>query len=150
MQDLSIRPVQSNDLPDVLAMAHALAAHHGDVAMLTLETLTRDASGAHPWLHILVAEKDAVLCGYAALCPLAQLQFGVRGMDMHHLFVAQGARQQGVGRALIAGATGMARALQCSYVTVGTHPDNQAAGEVYLAAGFTPVAPPGPRFRIRL
>lgn len=150
MPDFNIRPVTENDLPDVLNMIRALARHHGDTPQLSLQDLSRDALGPAPWLTILVATQGAARIGYAALCPLIQLQFGARGMDMHHLFVGQCARGAGVGRALIIAAQEAARAQDCRYMTVGTHPDNAAAGAVYLASGFDRLPSPGPRFRIRL
>ena len=64
-------------------------------------------------------------------------------MDLHHLYVADDQRGQGVGRALIAKALEVSRALGCVAVTVGTDPQNTAAAEVYKAAGFTPVPTAG-------
>ena len=131
-------------------MVRALAAHHGDTPLATPDSLARDALGPSPWLRLLVAEGKRGLLGYAALCPLAQLQFGVRGMDMHHLFVAPEARGTGIGRALIDASLALARAEDCRYMVVGTHPDNSAAAAVYRAAGFEDLPPPGPRFRMKL
>ena len=79
MNTLTIRPFRAPDLPAVLEMIKALAAHHGDAATVTPDRLARDALGEAPWLRLLVAEQAGRLIGYAALCPLAQLQFGVRG-----------------------------------------------------------------------
>ena len=144
-----VRAIQADDLPAVLSMVGALAEHHGDKAMLSAQDLARDCLGAQPWVRVLVAEVGGSLKGYAALVPLVQLQFGVRGMDMHHLFVAQGFRGMGIGRALIRGCIEAAQAAGCRYMTVGTHPDNEPAAAIYLAAGFEPLPPPGPRFRIK-
>ncbi|MEP5728940.1 MAG: GNAT family N-acetyltransferase [Sulfitobacter sp.] len=146
----TIRPIKAQDIGEVLDMVRGLANHHNDTATLTPEQLSRDALGPAPWLHILVAETAQTLVGYAALCPLAQLQFGVRGMDMHHLFVRASSRGTGIGRALIDASLVVATAQNCGYMTVGTHPDNTAAANVYLAAGFDRLDPPGPRFRIKL
>lgn len=148
MTDLTLRRVEARDLPALLEMVRALALHHGDPPECTEAALARDVLGPAPWLQVLVAQRDG-LEGYAAMCPLAQLQYGVRGMDMHHLFVVPYARGQGVGRALIDGAVKLARGQGCRYVTVGTHPDNRPAAAVYRAAGFDDLPPPGPRFRIR-
>lgn len=150
MTDLIIRVLRAPDLPAVLEMVQALAAHHGDTATLTLDTLARDTLGEAPWLRVLVAEQNRRLVGYAALCPMARLQFGARAMDMHHLFVAKDQRGKGVGRALITETLEVCRALGCVAVTVGTDPENKTAAKVYKAAGFTPVPPQGPRFRIWL
>jgi GNAT superfamily N-acetyltransferase len=149
MPKILTRPVTASDLPDVCDMAHALAAHHGDHATLTLADLDRDMLGQSPWLRCLVAEHAGIRVGYAALVPLAQLQFGVRGMDLHHLFVRPEVRGQGVGRLLIDASIAEARALGCRYLTVGTDPKNAVAQQVYRAAGFDDLPPPGPRFRLK-
>lgn len=150
MTDLTIRNIQEADLPTVLGMVQGLAAHHGDVAQISLTDLERDCLGTAPWVRTLVAVEGAQLLGYAALCPLVQMQFGVRGMDLHHLFVRSQARGGGVGRALIDASIALTKSLGCRYMTVGTHPDNKEAAMVYQAAGFDSLPPPGPRFRIRL
>lgn len=150
MTKLTVRNIQASDLPSLLPMVQSLAEHHGDVPQVSLRDLERDCLGASPWLRTLVAEKDTQLLGYSALCPLAQMQFGVRGMDMHHLFVCSTARGGGVGRALIDASVELTKSLGCRYMTVGTHPDNKEAAMMYQAAGFETLPPPGPRFRIRL
>lgn len=137
-----IRPIEETDLPQVLEMIHALAAHHGDAATLTADALRRDAFGPHAWVRILVAPEK----GYAALCPLTQLQYGVRGMDLHHLYVTPQARGQGVGRALIRAAVALSKELRCRYLMVGTDPDNVQAQAVYRAVGFEDRPSGGPRF----
>lgn len=144
------RIATTDDLPAILPMVHALAAHHDDTATLTLETLMRDTKGPAPWFTIILAEMDGTPVGYAALCPLGQLQFGLRGMDMHHLFVAQGCRGMGIARALVDASRDHARGRGCDYMMVGTHPDNHAAQELYTAMGFERRSDSGPRFRIRL
>jgi GNAT superfamily N-acetyltransferase len=140
-----IRPIIEKDIPDVLRMIHALAAHHGDTGVVTKDELRRDALGPSPWVRVLVAEG----LGYAALCPLAQLQFGVRGMDLHHIFVVESARGRGVGRALIDAAIACAKAEGARYLTVGTHPDNLAAQDIYRSAGFEEFNSDGVRFRMK-
>jgi ribosomal protein S18 acetylase RimI-like enzyme len=140
------QPIES-DLPAVLDMIHALAAHHGDTSTLTLEGLSQEARG---WHCIIVACAGPDVVGYAALLQMGQLQFGVRGTDMHHLFVVTAHRGRGVGRALIDASIAVSKQLNCKYLTVGTHPDNAAAAKVYLTAGFDPLPDSGPRFRIRL
>jgi len=140
-----IQPITESDLPDVLAMIHALAVHHGDVAMVTPEDLRRDALGPHPWLHVLVAKGS----GYCALHGQAQLHFGVRGMEVHHLYVHPAQRGAGIGRALMQAAQAYAQGLGCRYLTVGTHVDNTAAQAMYRAIGFDRLDREGPRFRVK-
>ncbi|KEJ90898.1 GNAT family N-acetyltransferase [Sulfitobacter donghicola] len=140
-----IHPITEADIPDVLQMIRGIAAYHGDEALITAADLRRDAFGPNPWLRVLVAKGQ----GYVALIPLAQLQFGVRGIEIHHIFVKESARGRGVGRALINAAIEYAKGQEARYLSVGTHPDNLIAQDTYRAIGFdeSPVA--GPRFRMR-
>lgn len=99
---------------------------------------------------MLVAEVKGGLAGYTALCGLTQLQAGTRSMDMHHLFVEERFRAQGVGKALVEGAKRKAEALQCRYLMVGTHPENRGAQAFYQAQGFERRNSHPPRFVVRL
>jgi len=145
-----VRAVAPGDLPEVQIMVQGLAAHHGDTATVSLADLRRDMLGEIPWVHGLVAQMGPDLCGYAALCPLVQVQYGVRGMDLHHLFVKSEWRQQGVATALIRAALERTRALGARYMMVGTHPENLLAGQIYRDRGFDEMSGPGPRFRMKL
>lgn len=149
MSWITTRHATADDLAAVVEMAHALADFHGDKATLTPEALARDALGEPPWITLLVATQNGRLIGYAALCPLVQVQYGIRGMDMHHLFVRAEARGTGAGSVLIKASTEAAKGLGCRYLAVGTHPDNMAAQAFYESAGFTRTQG-GPRFRIKL
>ncbi len=149
MTPIKTRRATASDLPVVFEMIHALAAHHGDVATLTRDALKRDVLGNSIWITLIIAEREEEVIGYTALCPLAQLQFGVRGLDMHHLFVRADARGQGVGKILIAASIDHAQAKRCRFLMVGTHPDNLTAQKMYLAAGFSIMPGPGPRFRMK-
>jgi GNAT superfamily N-acetyltransferase len=128
--NLTTRLMVDDDLPEVLAMVHALASHHGDLCTLSIENLAHEAK---EWHRIIVACVGDDVVGYASLLPMGQLQFGARGMDMHHLFVAEDSRRCGVGRALIAASIALCKDLSCKYLTVGTHPENASAALVYLA-----------------
>lgn len=141
-----IRDLREDDLPALAAMVTALARHHGDTARSDLATLRRDLLGPAPWLRALVAEGETGLLGYAALCPRAQLHFGLRGMDLSHLYVAPVARGKGLGRQLIEAAADHARRLGCSFMTVETTIGNWHAQTVYRACGFEPAPHGGSRF----
>ncbi len=147
---VTTRDATPDDIPHLIRMISALASHHGDDASLDAKTLAADLFGPAPWIYALVAEVDGTPIGYAALCPLMQLQFGARGMDMHHLFVDAGFRGCGVGKTLIDAAQTRAKGLGCRYMTVSTHPDNTDAQKVYLACGFEARTHIVPRFAIRI
>jgi len=146
----TVRRARPADGLRIVQMVAELAAHHGDTATLTAEALSRDLFSERPWIAVVVAEAGGRLIGYAALCGLIRLQFGARGMDIHHLFVAAGFRRRGVARSLVQGCRIEARALGCRYLTVSTHPDNHAAQAVHAALGFERQDARPPRFAIRL
>lgn len=139
-----IRAARVDDLPDLVAMIGALAAHHGDEARTSGERLLADAFGDEPWAHFLVARQDGAgePLGYAALVRSYQAQFARRSVELHHLFVAPGARGVGVGRALMDAAANWARGRGAARLTVGTHPENAVARRYYETHGFAdlPVA----------
>jgi ribosomal protein S18 acetylase RimI-like enzyme len=175
--DTVTRNARKADLPQLLDMVCLLARHHHDTPELTLEQLRALIFGPDKWISVIVAEQipgtgpgtatasDAgtppvsgacvdtgtgtgpVLVGYAALCPRIQLQLGLRGIDLHHLFVRHNMRAQGVGSLLVKAAEKMARARGCSYMAVSTHPENITAQHIYLAQGFTRLPGAGNRFQ---
>ncbi|WP_160116004.1 GNAT family N-acetyltransferase [Candidatus Halocynthiibacter alkanivorans] len=173
--DTVTRNARTADLPQLLDMVCLLARHHHDTPELTLEQLRALIFGPDKWISVIVAEQipgtgpgtatasnagtppvsgacvdtgtGTSLAGYAALCPRIQLQLGLRGIDLHHLFVRDGMRGQGVGSHLVKAAEKMARARGCSYMTVSTHPENITAQHIYLAQGFTRLPGAGNRFQ---
>lgn len=149
-QAIEFRDAVKSDLPRLLSMVRALAEHHGDIPEVSPEALERDVFGEMPWVYVVVSEVEGEVVGYAALCPLTQMQAGVRGIDMHHLFVEKEFRGVGIGRQLIDASMLKARDLFCAYMMVGTHPDNTDAQAVYLACGFEERHGTHPRFHLSL
>ena len=149
-QTIKLRDAVQADVPRLLSMVRALAIHHDDTPEVSIEALKRDIFGVTPWVYVVVCEVNEEVVGYAALCPLTKLQAGVRGIDMHHLFVEASFRGIGIGRSLTEASMRKARDLSCTYMTVGTHPDNSSAQAFYLACGFDQRQGTHPRFRINL
>ena len=145
---IELRDAVQADVPRLLSMVRALAIHHDDIPEVSTEALERDVFGERSWIYVVVAEVEGKVVGYAALCPLIQLQAGVRGIDMHHLFVEKKFRGLGIGRQLTEASMQKARDLSCAYMMVGTHPDNSSAQAFYLACGFDQRHGSHPRFRI--
>ena len=147
---LHIRRATEVDFPRLVEMITALAAFNDDQATVRLDDLRRDLLGSSPWLIVMVASIHTSLIGYAALCPLARLQFGQRGMDIHHLFVEAAHRGQGVGKSLIQASVREGKALGCSFVKISTRDTNSAAQKAYLAAGFELEPVRGPNFKMTI
>lgn len=145
-----IRPAAAADLPQLVGMIRALAAHHDDAATVSEADLSRDLFSAQPWMQMLVAESGGTLTGYLALTQLVRLQWGQRGMDIHHLYVSESQRGSGLGARLIAAAIATARAQDCSYLTVTALDTNPQAQAFYLKRGFSPAPARGQRFALDL
>ena len=140
---MRVRAVEPADLAALLPLVEALARHHGDQPLVTAASLFRDLFTDPRWLHGFVAEAEGQVIGYASLLPLARVHLGQRGMDLHHLYVAQAARGGGVGTQLVQAVQAYAKGLGCSYLTVGTQNGNRAAQEYYRKRGFF-ASPPAP------
>ncbi len=149
-QDIITRRASKEDALSIVEMVADLAAFHGDQTTLTAEQINALAFTGTPWITLIVAEYENEIVGYAALCPLIQLQFAAKGMDIHHLFVKTEYRNMGIGSRLIDTTVSESVRQGCSYVAVGTHASNTVAQKIYLACGFNLVAPGGPRFRINV
>ena len=143
---VTIRSARAEDIPALCAMIAELAAHHGDTAPLDAETLERDLFGPVPWITALVAEAAGTLIGYAILVPLYRAQLGVRGMDLHHLFVRDAHRGTGIGRHLVAKAREQARRAGCTYLSVSAATGNFQAHRFYESQDFTPGPVTGMRY----
>jgi GNAT superfamily N-acetyltransferase len=145
MTDISITKARPDDAHALLSMVHALAAHHGDTPKATEASLARDLSDG--WLYGLIARSAQGDLGYLLLTPQAQAQHGLRGMDLHHLFVRPHARDHGVGTALIQAAETLALECGATYMVVGANTDNAKGREFYLARGYQQRTTASIRFR---
>lgn len=147
---VSIRHARPDDLPQLSAMIADLAAHHGDASAMTEQTLKRDLFGPMPWITALVADGGDALIGYAILVPLYRATDGQRGMDLHHLYVRDGQRSNGIGQHLVARARDVALKAGCDYLSVSATTGNVAAHRFYEHMDFAPRPVTGMRFMQRL
>jgi GNAT superfamily N-acetyltransferase len=149
MSGFNIRGVAPTDVPALASMSDALGRFHDETTKADPVALHRDLFAAPPWVWGLIAEAGAQPIGYALMLPTAQVQHARRGIDLHHLYVAPYWRGKGVGRALMTNVETHARTLHCSYVTIGTDPQNISAQVAYESLGYIRRAP-GPRFSKQL
>jgi GNAT superfamily N-acetyltransferase len=112
-----------------------------------LAGLERDLFSLVPWVTALVADGGTSLLGYAILCRMYRAQTGERGVDLHHLFVVERARSSGVGRSLVEVALDDAGRWGCTFLAVGTRPENLGAQRFFERLGFERASQGGPRFR---
>lgn len=133
---LTIRAARPGDLQQILDMITLLAECHGDTAKIAAVDLDRDLFGANPWITALVAEANGRLIGYALLVPTYRATEGLRGMDLHHLFVRADHRAHGIGRHLVSRAREHARIAGCGYLTVSAATGNFGAHRFYEQMNF--------------
>ncbi len=136
--EILIRPTRPDDLHAICDMSGELAAHHGDVAQVSVEDLLFLTQGPRPWAECLIAEHAGLPIGFAALVRRVQLHMARKLMDLSQLYVAPEWRGQGIGRALIEASVSEARLAGCAEMTLGVHPANPRALSVYERAGFEP------------
>ncbi|MGZ9276645.1 MAG: N-acetyltransferase family protein [Candidatus Limnocylindrales bacterium] len=128
---LSIRPAEPAD-------AEAIAALFTDEGFPTgpSDIVERMARFASEYSRILVAEHDGVLLGFLALHALPRFEHDDRIVRVLALVVDAGARERGVGGALMAEAERIATDLGAAFieVTAGRHrPDAQ---RLYESLGY--------------
>lgn len=133
---LTIRAARAGDLQQILDMITLLAECHGDIAKISAADLDRDLFGPNPWITALVAEAGGRLIGYAMLVPTYRATEGLRGMDLHHLFVRADHRAHGIGRHLVARAREHARIAGCRYLSVSAATGNFGAHRFYEQMNF--------------
>lgn len=133
---LTIRAARQGDLQQILDMIALHAECHGDTAKISAVDLDRDLFGTHPWITALVAEAGGRLIGYALLVPMYRAAEGMRGMELHQLFVRKDHRGHGIGRHLVARAREHARIAGCGYLTVSAATGNFGAHRFYEQMNF--------------
>jgi GNAT superfamily N-acetyltransferase len=150
---VTIQLAAPEHLPEVHRMLIALAAHHGDQATITPQTLRRFACQG-PGARLLVATLDDSPqdhpVGYALLLLRPNMVTGTQSYVIDHLFVQEPLRRQGIGRALIKGAEQLARDEGRAGLVIGAHPANSGAADAYRAMGLAELPIGGPRFAVEL
>ncbi|NRB33368.1 MAG: GNAT family N-acetyltransferase [Rhodobacteraceae bacterium] len=134
--DPHLRPARAADAFGLLQMVRALAAHHGDNAQLGMDQLIQQAIGSARQFDVLVAEQDGQLVGYAAMQSVGRLQHGQRGVDLHHLYVAEAMRGSGLGTCLIDAVQQAASRAGADYLRVAAEIDNIEAQGFYRKLGM--------------
>lgn len=147
---ITVRRAQKADLFALAAMIEALAAHHGDRTANNAAKLDRDLFGDQPFATAFVAETGGELIGYTLLYPVYRATEGERGMELHHLFVKDGHRGEGIGRHLVDRAKAHARTIGCDFLSLGAATGNFAAYKYYQGLDFKAYPATGMRFRTAL
>ena len=136
-----IRPARPEDAAAIVALIHKLAAFEqepGAIA-LTEEVVRRDAFGPDRRYEVLLAESEDGLPGGVTLLAGYSSWAGAPALIVHDLYVDETARGQGIGRALLVAAAGLALARGCCRIDVNVLSWNQPARRFYETLGFAPL-----------
>ena len=133
---VTIRDLRPEDWPAVREI-YEEGIRGGDATFETETPTWERWDAAHPDLR-LVAERDGVVVGWAALSP-ASARRCYRGVGEVSVYVAEAARGAGLGRALLDELVG--RSEQAGYwtLTAGVFPENEASVRLHRACGFREV-----------
>ena len=105
-----IRPAVAADAATVAELIEELNRHQGEpTGHVTVEAVRRDGFGPAPEFRVLLAELDGRPQGYALFHPSWSTEVGERGFYLYDLYVREGARGHGLGRALLAALAATAR-----------------------------------------
>ena len=128
---LSIRPAEATDADAIAALFtdEGYPAGPSDI----VERLSRFAS---PHSRVLVAEHDGAILGFIAIHALPRFEHDDRIVRILALVVDAGARERGVGRALMAEAEQVARDLGAAFIEVTAGHHRPDAFRLYESSGY--------------
>jgi GNAT superfamily N-acetyltransferase len=140
MTSIAIRAAGPEDAGTVVRLIRALAAYEGllEHVRITEADVLRDGFGARPCFECLLAEADGEVLGFAIHRPSYSTFEGRPGLYVEDLFVAESARQLGVGRLLMARLAAIARERGCTRMSLAVLHWNPAR-EFYRRLGFTQI-----------
>ncbi|HEY1150315.1 MAG TPA: N-acetyltransferase [Pseudoduganella sp.] len=134
---ITIRPARPQDTPELLAMMRELARFEGYLAdfRVTESDLAERAFGAQPQCHILVAQTNEGIGGYAVWL-LTPFTYDLRPtVTLKELYVAPKCRGQGAAGALLTKLREEASQHNAGRIQWLVLPDNEAAKRLYRTFG---------------
>jgi L-amino acid N-acyltransferase YncA len=141
--DLTIRPMRELDWESVRAI-YIQGIATGNATFATTAPEWRDWDETHLPKCRLVAEADNVIVGWAALSPYSRREV-YSGVAEVSIYVAQSARCQGIGAALLSALVRTSEEQGFWTLQAGIFPENEASVQLHRQCGFRVV---GTRERI--
>ena len=131
---LVVRPALPGDGDEVAAMARAFGrADSGRASDFTAERFRSDGFGEDRAFETLVAESNDGLLGYAIYYPGYDTDSASRGIYLADLYVRDGFRRLGVGRALVRGLAAHGRSRGARWMFWSVRKRNRRARRFYRA-----------------
>lgn len=135
-----IRPAAPADLPAVLALYRELDASDAtdsDATDLAEARAIFDRMARYPDYTLHVAERDEVVLGTFTLLVMENIAHaGARSAVIEAVAVAGAAQGQGIGRAMMGAALGLAREKGCYKASLSTRMTRERAHAFYESLGF--------------
>jgi GNAT superfamily N-acetyltransferase len=134
---VTLRAATPDDVPEILALIRELAEyeHAADEVAATEHDLREHLFGASPTAHVLIAEADGAVAGFALWYPTFSTWVGRPGIWLEDLFVRPQFRKRGLGLALLQ----ELRCLTDGRVEWAVLDWNQPSIEFYESLGARPV-----------
>jgi phosphinothricin acetyltransferase len=128
-----VRALVADDWPAVRAI-YEEGIRSGDATFETEAPAWEAWDAAHPRLR-LVAERDGSVVGWAALAPMSPRRC-YRGVGEVSVYIAEAARGEGVGRALLERLVELSERKGYWTLSAGIFPENEASLRLHRACGF--------------
>lgn len=129
------------DMAALAAALAALSADLGDTHRADAAALAAACLGVPPACHGLLARGAGGVTGAALVSAIFSTTQGAAGAYVSDLWVAAGARGQGLGRRLLRAAAGFAaERWRARFVKLAVYDDNPGARGFYARLGFRPAA----------
>lgn len=138
MADPVIRSAMREDLPEIVRMIRALAAHvDGSIApKTTVEVLEREGPSGKDRFKLLVAESKGAVVGFCLYTYAFSGWRGATGLFIEDLYVDNSARGMGLGKKLLAAAA-QAEHGNASFIKLEVKLSDPAAVRFYENLGMT-------------
>lgn len=136
--NISIRIAAADDAALIHAMLKQLAESMSVAQKMqsTVEDILTALSSDTPMIHALVAENDNEPLGMAVFFLTFSTWRGSPGVYLQDIYVAEKARDAGLGRRLIRQVVAWARARGADHMRLSVDRDNTAARSFYQGLGF--------------
>ena len=140
MSNLTIRPAEPSDIPQILQFVHELAVYEKepDAVEATEADLQRALFGQNANVFGLIAELDAKPVGFAVYFFNFSTWLGRNGIYLEDLYVTPETRGHGVGKALLHELAKIAVARNCGRVEWSVLNWNEPAIQFYRSIGAGP------------
>ena len=131
-KEISIRPGNANDVPQVLALIQELAdfEKEPDAVLVTETELLEDGFGENPAYELIVAEHNGKLLGMSLYYYRYSTWKG-RCLYLEDLIVTEDSRGKGIGKSLFIATVNVAKAANCRKMNWQVLDWNQPAIDFY-------------------